>query len=42
MIGENTTFDDDILVEMYVFSLYGKGTLSSVNDVRLKIFIQKY
>ena len=42
-IGENPTFvDGDSLVEKYVCSLYGQGTLSSVNDARLKIFLQKY
>ncbi|CAM1323931.1 Uncharacterised protein g8524 [Pycnogonum litorale] len=43
MLGETTTFDDDnSLVERYVCSLYGQGALSSVNDARLKIFLQKY
>jgi len=43
MLGETTAFDDDdSLVERYVCSLYGQGALSSVNDARLKIFLQKY
>ena len=45
MLGENTTYDDDdSLVERYVCSLYmyGQGALSSVNEARLKIFLQKY
>ena len=43
MLGEKTSFDDDgSLVERYVCSLYGQGTLSSVNEARLKIFQQKY
>ncbi|KAG1684708.1 hypothetical protein GQR58_009314 [Nymphon striatum] len=42
-LGENITFvDDDDLVERYVCSLYGHGTLSSVNAARLKMFLQKY
>lgn len=42
-LGESRTFDDDDkLVERYVCSLYGKETLSSVNDARLQIFLQKY
>ena len=43
MLGENTNFDDDdILVERYVCLLYGQGALSSVNEARLNIFLQKY
>ena len=44
MLGETTTFDDhgSALVERYVCSLYGQGTLSSVNEARLKIFQRKY
>ena len=42
-LGENTTFvDGDRLVERYVCSLYGHGSLSSVNETRLKIFLLKY
>ncbi|KAG1648372.1 hypothetical protein GQR58_029891 [Nymphon striatum] len=42
-LGENITFvDDDDLVERYVCSLYGHGTLPSVNAARLKMFLQKY
>ncbi|KAG1693768.1 Peripheral-type benzodiazepine receptor-associated protein 1 [Nymphon striatum] len=42
-LEENITFvDDDDLVERYVCSLYGHGTLSSVNAARLKMFLQKY
>ena len=42
-IGESTTFvDSDSLVEKYVCSLCGHGELQSVNEARLKIFLQKY
>ncbi len=42
-LGENTGFvDGDSPVEKYVCSLYGQGALSSVNEARLKIFLQKY
>ena len=42
-IGERANFaDGDQLVEQYVCSLYGQGRLSSVNEARLKLFIEKY
>ena len=42
-LGENTTFvDDDSLVEKYVCSVYRQGTLTSVNEARVRIFLQKY
>ena len=42
-LGENTSFiDEDNLLEKYICSLYGQGRLSSVNEARLKIFLQKY
>ena len=42
-IGEKSTFvDSDNLVEKYVCSLFDQGSLSTVNDVRFKIFLQKY
>ena len=42
-LGENATYiDENGVVEKYVCSLYGQGTSSSVNEARLKIFLQKY
>jgi hypothetical protein len=42
-LGESATFTDhDNLVEKYVCSLYGQPRLSSVNEARSKIFLQRY
>ena len=42
-LGEKTIFtDDDGLVEKYVCSIYGQEVLSSVNEARLTLFMNKY
>ena len=42
-LGENITFADaENAVEKYVCSQYSQGKLSSVNEARLRIFLQKY
>ncbi len=42
-IGEKATFtDNQNLVEKYMCSLYGQGSLLSVNDARFNIFLKKY